>query len=449
LSRGRTFSELQSRGHTDLNERTPTIAVWGHFHGRNLGDELVVATIIDAIQRRRPSAHIFAVSLAPADTCARYGVPAYPLNPGIESAGFATEVEQSLTRTTTAIRRLTRRVPAARNLVGLLRWVFQEARFAASSYGVVRRADVLVVAGSGQLLDKWGGAWRHPYAVFRWVMLARLARVRVVFPSVGAGPIKRRTAAFFIRSALRLAAFVSVRDGHSRRVLEGIGARRPLPYCPDMAFGCPESLLTVERPPRDSGAPAVIGLNVMAHEDPRYWPNGVQERYEAYLRKLAAFATVLLDEGHIVRLFSSQTRSDAAVADDFLQLVGSSVGDSKSRLQSVVLEIDDVGDLISVIAGCDYVVAGRYHSVLLPLLLDIPVIALAYDPKTTELMADVEQTDVCLDIDAFQDVDLVAAWHRLRQRGSAEQERLRACVATQRSRVAAQFDELLDEHASI
>ena len=59
------------------------IAVWGHYHGHNLGDEMVVSTIVSAVRRRRPLAEIVGVSMTTGDTVARHGIKAYPINPGM------------------------------------------------------------------------------------------------------------------------------------------------------------------------------------------------------------------------------------------------------------------------------------------------------------------------------------------------------------------------------
>src|SRR5690348_8776026 len=58
-----------------------TIAVWGHYHGGNLGDDLVVETIIHAVRHSDPTARIVGVSMSPDDTPVRHGVHGYPTNP--------------------------------------------------------------------------------------------------------------------------------------------------------------------------------------------------------------------------------------------------------------------------------------------------------------------------------------------------------------------------------
>jgi polysaccharide pyruvyl transferase WcaK-like protein len=303
----------------------------------------------------------------------------------------------------------------------------------------LRGIDVLVVAGSGQLLDQWRGPFGHPYTLFRWTLLARLARVPVLFPSVGAGPVDHPLSRFFIRSALAPSPYVSVRDKSSASVLRGIGVQRPLPYCPDMGYAY---RLEVQ-PGRkafslsDGGS---VGLNVIAHRDPRYWPRGSGRDFAAYLEKMAQFASWLLDQGFAVTLFSSQVNADALVAAD-LQTALSERGMARHpRLRSAFADIETVADLAQVVQSFDAVVAGRYHSVLLPVLLGIPTIGLAYHPKTKDLLDDLGLGDRCLDIDAFTPAELERRFLALGQEGGQRGKAVARRVAELRSQVEAQFD---------
>jgi polysaccharide pyruvyl transferase WcaK-like protein len=426
--------------------RSPTIAIWGHYHGGNLGDELVVATIIAAIRRRLPGARVVAISMAPADTLERHSIETYPINVGKKpmKAGTSNLRRQAPNarlpatgRTASVARRLCTRTAQIRKLV-------REVPFLWRSYRMLREMDLIVVAGSGQLLDEWRGPWLHPYTTFRWAMLARLARVPILYPSVGAGPITSRLSAFFIRKAVASAEYLSVRDAHSGRVLASIGVAGPLSVCPDMGYGIPgEMLRAAQSASAERMQATVVGLNVMAHQDPRYWPRGDVRRYDSFLRKMSAFASWLLDNGYAVRLFSSQTRSDARVAADLVRLLEETGPLDPSRFDSAIGEVEQVDDLIRVIAGCDLVVAARYHSVLLPLLLDIPVLGLAYNAKTSELLSDAGHPERSLDIDDFSVAALIEAFRDLRnQDGTKERAALRARIAGHRTAVEKQFDTL-------
>jgi polysaccharide pyruvyl transferase WcaK-like protein len=272
----------------------------------------------------------------------------------------------------------------------------------------------------------------------------------MLYPSVGAGPIERRLSAFFIRTAVASARYVSVRDQHSARVLHSIGVSRPLAVCPDMGYGLLDEVLRDARAVSETrGDGKVVGLNMMAHHDPRYWPRGDAQRYDAFIQKMAAFTRWLLENGYRVRLFSSQTRVDRRVADDLVHLLEDGSQLDPHRFDSAIDEIDDTEDLVGVIAGCDLVVASRYHSVLLPLLLDIPVLGLAYNPKTTELLIDAGHSERCLDIDTFSVEALIEAFRELSREEEAEaREARRRRVAAHRAAVEEQFDRIFVPHVA-
>jgi polysaccharide pyruvyl transferase WcaK-like protein len=312
--------------------------------------------------------------------------------------------------------------------------------FILRSYQHLRQIDTLVVAGSGQLLDKWQGPWWHPYTTFRWAFLAHVAGTRMVYPSVGAGPIDHPLSRLMFRKSLQWASFVSVRDDHSAAVLRRIGVRRELPVCPDMgwAYRVGPGGATL----KPVGA-AVVGVNPMSHEDPRYWPRGDVRRYETYLAKVAHFVSHLLQEGHRVILFSSQPRADGRVVADLVPLLERRPHDPQ-LLESAIERISDVDDLVATVARCTYVVAGRFHSVLVPTALGIPTIGLAYHAKTCELLAQVGRGGRCLDIDRFEVADLVDAFDRLREEDTeSERHALRQAASGLQASVETQFDRLL------
>ena len=402
---------------------------------------MVVSTIVSAVRRRRPEAEIVGISMTTGDTEVRHGIPAYPINPGMpvtRPRGGAPEHPAQPSRR----RRALARVPGVRSLYRTLSAVLTIAReipFSWRSYRFLRGIDLVVVAGSGQLLDAWRGPWRHPYTTFRWALIARLARVPFSYPSVGAGPIDTRLGALFIRRAVAWSSFISVRDRKSGELLESIGLRGPFPYCPDMAYAYP-GLFTSAREvaPANGARPPVVGLNVMAHQDPRLWPHGDNRRYQAYLQKMVAFARWLVESGCTVRVFSSQTGSDDVVAEEFLQALGE---DAPGRVELHGGKIDNVDDLVRTIASCDAVVAARFHSVLIPVVLGIPVLGLAYNPKTSELLADVGLDGHCLDIDTFEVEELQAAFERVR--AGRIPTAVEGRVEAHRAAVEAQFDALL------
>lgn len=427
---------MNSNGYA-AGDREPSppgaIGVWGHFHGGNLGDDLVVAVLIAAIRRRRRGARIVAVSMAPSDTQVRHSVQALPINPGQDIGGNISTSSHELRNRSRLLRRIAQNVPGARPALQLWR----ELHFALRSYAALRSVDQLVVAGSGQLQDVWG-PWTHPYTTFRWALLSRLAGVETALPSIGVGPVTSPLSGRLIRKSVEWAKFVSVRDEDSARVLRGLGVRRELPVCPDMgwAYAGPRS-----RVDSFGDAAAIVGVNVMPHEDPRYWPSGQQSLYEAYRTKMAALVANLLRQGDRVVLFSSQTRSDRLVAEDLSRDLGDRGLADHPLLEWEVDRIETAEQLVAVVSRCDYVVAARFHSVLVPLSLGIPTIALAYQRKTLELLSQVGAAARCFDIASFEVGEIEAALDELRSLdGPVERADLLDRAGRFRAAVEEQFD---------
>jgi polysaccharide pyruvyl transferase WcaK-like protein len=419
------------------------VAIWGYYHGGNLGDELVVATIAAAARQRIPGVRLFAVSLAPADSRERHGLESFPLTPQAQEDPTIGQGGPKLLRS--RLRRSVRRlVPGVRYVTSLYRAgksFVQDVAFDGRALRFLWQVDTLVVAGSGQLIDKFYGPFGHPYSFFRWCWLARLAGARVCVPSVGAGPLAHPLSRFFVRHALGSVTYISVRDNASRQVLQAAGVQSPIAVVPDMAWGSRLLQLAAdeigERPRPGS---RIVGLNVLAHEDPRYWPRGDRGRFAAYLARMADFAHWLLANGYRVRLFSSQNRADQAPARELLELLHAKGVAGNGDLVWAIDPSAGPGELIDCIAGCDLVVGARYHSLLVPLALGIPAVALAYNHKTVELMANVGLGRWCFDIDSVTVEELCALVRRAWQDWPIHRQEVARIAERNRTLVERQFD---------
>ena len=58
------------------------VGILGHVGNENLGDEAIIAAVIQNIRRRWPDAEIRGFTLVPADTEERHGIPSFPIRRG-------------------------------------------------------------------------------------------------------------------------------------------------------------------------------------------------------------------------------------------------------------------------------------------------------------------------------------------------------------------------------
>ena len=210
----------------------------------------------------------------------------------------------------------------------------------------------------------WG-----PYDLFRWSIAARLCRCKILFVSVGAGPLYSRAGRFFVKTALSLADFRSYRDESSLRYLEGIGFRAGNdPVYPDLAFSLPESI--VPRGHDGEGRRPVVGLGLMEYAGRYSVERPSTSVYSAYLEALVEFTEWLFAHEYDVRLLIGD-RVDTHVTQEFKSLLKKrSVMYGEERI--IDEPIASVDDLLKQLAATDVVVATRFHNVLLALLLNKP-----------------------------------------------------------------------------
>jgi polysaccharide pyruvyl transferase WcaK-like protein len=383
-------------------ERPRRIGLLAHCGNGNLGDEATLATIIEGIRRRDPTALVCAFTANPEDTAQRHRIEAFPLRrtptrqapPGDVRHRIAAGLRDTLVarlKTIPLIRLPLKGLRAVlSSSVGLLR----ELVFVVRSARRLRGFSMLVVAGGGQLGDYFGGISGYPYYILRWAVLARAVGARIVFLSVGAGPIASPVSGLFFRAALSLALYRSFRDQASRQLVEEIGVRDDNHVIPDVVLGL--------SPPvgwRTSSTPRsglTVAINPLPYFDHRYWTESNASIYHHHVITVAAFATWLLENGHRVVLFPTQLNADPPVIDDVRRLLRALPPGQRARL--IDRSVGSLESLLAVISSADVVVAGRYHGQVLGLVFRKPVIGLAYDRKTRELLHDIGLEYFALDI---------------------------------------------------
>jgi polysaccharide pyruvyl transferase WcaK-like protein len=431
---------------------------WG-----NLGDAAILDAAISNIRARFPDAGITAFTLNPADTMEKHGITASTLI-GYSLSGYAvrepasdpnvtppppsrsTMPRPSLRSQLTRLRRRLTSVPLLRTILAPLhslrsaiRFVTPELTHLARSHRAARNLDLIVVAGGGQLDDYWGGAWGHPYALWRWALLARLSGVPFVILSVGTGAVRSGLGRWFISRSLRWAAYRSYRDQGSKALVDFAAVTHADPVVPDLAFSYP--IEADPSPHLEVSAPRrlVVGVSPMCFADPRCWPDKDAGFYQDYVRKIADFVARLTAFDFDVVLFASQHVNDRQTVTDVQNRLGLD-GDPNGP---TVREATTAETLINCLRTMDVVVACRLHGVLLAHLAGRPVLAVSHERKVNALMADFENDEFCLDINTF---DVSALWDRFQQLLTRRQEVVERNVRRVqefRQQLQAQYDRVL------
>jgi len=241
---------------------------------------------------------------------------------------------------------------------------------------------------------------------------------KLLFVSVGAGPLYGVLGRYFAKSALSLADFRSFRDKASKTYMEGIGfVKNGDRVYPDLVFSLPEAMRPHSENP--GSRRRVVGLGLMEYAGRYSVTNPKSETYTRYLECLATFAQWLLANNYDIRLLIGDA-CDMPVVKEFKSLLNGRFGiHDEQRINDDPLP--SVAHFISQLAETDVVVGTRFHNVLLALLLDKPVIAITFHHKGASLMSEMGMAEYCHDInhmsagrliEQFQDLERDA--HKLR-----------------------------------
>jgi polysaccharide pyruvyl transferase WcaK-like protein len=400
-----------------------TIGILGHYGNQNLGDEAIIAAVIHNTRRLLPNARIYGFSVNPQNTRENHGIEAFPVRRlGTPTPAFTQKngPEDHLPIEDNVIAKIKQILKKIRLLAPLFGGVMRllkacaampgELKFMWQSYQRLRSIDLLFIAGSGQLFDGWGGPWSYPYTVFKWAVLAKLAKTKLCFVSVGAGPIRSPLSKFLIRRALSLAEYRSFRDTSSEKLIKSLGFSGETCVFPDLAYSL--HLNGKHNGFYQNSSVMMVGINPIPYYDLRYWDVSDHEVYRAYIEKIASFASWLLERNYKVALFPTQLRADNLVIDDLLALLKSQP--QPGREDNLTRpDIKNGDDLLRHIATLDIVIATRFHGVLLSYLLNKPVIGIGYAQKTRDLMTNMAQADHFVSIKDFKVATLIERFSNL------------------------------------
>ena len=394
------------------------ISFFGHFGSVNSGNESTLLAILSRLRARFPESEFRCICTHPESVVARDGIEAVPI-------------------TSRVTRIWDRDLPAARRVPAALVGVGAELRQYARAFSNLKGTDMLIVPGTGLVTDAYGLAHWGPYSQFKWVLMAKLRRSKVLFVSVGAGPIDRPVGRVLVKAGLSLADYRSYRDTASRDYLRGIGfrAKRDRVY-PDLAFSLPEEWLSGGQP-RPEGTRRVVGLGLMVYAGKYSAVDPRPETYLAYLESLAVFAKWLLEHDYDIRLLLGD--GDRSVIEEFRSVLKAELGsyDEERIIEQPIVSVQDV---LAELAATDIVVATRFHNVLLAMLLNKPVIAITFHHKCSSLMREMKLSEYCHEIDRMDADRLIMQFRKLEQNREAVKRTIEQGVGEARAAADEQYD---------
>ncbi len=402
------------------------IALFGTFGTGNLGNECTLQAMLFNIRRRIPNAQVSCICRNPEETAATHGIRALAIR--------AMSLRGTNNRAWRSLRKIFLGIP-----VELYRWF--------SAIKGLKGSHMLVMTGTGMLSDSGIHPLGLHYDILRWSLVAKLCRCKLLFVSVGAGPIRHPLSRFFVKAALRLADYRSYRDSFSKEYLKNIGfdADDDAVY-PDLAFSLPEGVLPKDQINGDKDAP--VGVGLITHYVHHSLSDDVEQTYREYVTKMASFISRLLEQNRTVRLLTGDLVYDTRVRKD-LRAVLEQSGLTYEKSNILDEPAGSFEELLSQLAATKVVVASRFHNLLLALMLGKPALAISFHEKDDSLMTAMGLQEFRQDIANLDVSALIEQFVRLEQNADRLSQQIRRKTKGYRRELDKQYTCIFEEIGSV
>jgi len=236
----------------------------------------------------------------------------------------------------------------------------------------LHNSDVLLIGGGNLLMD-FVRSW--PIYPLVYVVLAKLARVPVVFFAVGAGPVATRRGRAYLRIACRLADRVLLRDEESMSVAQGV-----LQSPADKTLLSADPAVCLRSKKRtDAGRcwrRPMIAMTVVPYCYAGLWPSQDTSAYSCYVRSMAHVCDCVIKRlGGEVTLFATNYPKDLIAARDVYYQAS-----CQSQI-TVLEERHTVAGIVDLLSSSDILIGTRLHSLVLSLVSNTPFLGISYQPK--------------------------------------------------------------------
>jgi len=347
------------------------ISISGCFGSANLGDECILSQEIKWIREILPDVKITVLSYDPSHTSWTHGVEAVHMNDYNEISS------------------------------------------------VLRESDFHIFGGGG-IFQEWEGIGNNallfsgaldyshfniPYYATR-ALMAKAFGVPLFFFAQGVGPIYSSEGAKLVNFTASLADYISVRDQKSKEILEKCGCRRDILVAPDPAFRIEIVGSTAKK--EELAAPALRKMKTRESKIvavvARDWKDskGVADAFSIGLAKIMSENPSIIPvltpfhhslDRHLYTAISENLKEFPAMTE--------------------FMDTPSIEELISALANADYVIAMRYHAIILSALRGIPVLPLVYDPKVESLCRQLGIDHLGLGIDGLDGPSLFDGFGRV------------------------------------
>ncbi|HWQ78341.1 MAG TPA: polysaccharide pyruvyl transferase CsaB [Anaerovoracaceae bacterium] len=310
------------------------ILISGYYGFNNIGDESILQAVVDNLRARLDDIEITVLSRTPELTAQKYGV-------------------RSVSR------------KSARDIIS-----------------EVRRCDLLISGGGSLLQDVTSKKSLLYYLAIMWAAI--FFGKKVFIYSQGIGPILSRFDRRLTALALRRVHGIVVRDDASKELLIEIGISR------ERIIVTADPVLRVKKAELSAGR-EILQKEGFSHDPDRMTVGfAIREKKtdSNFVEELCISIRRLIDEYRAqIVLIPFHYSEDMAVIEE----IESRLGDEVCCIRHKYL----TNEMLSIIGNMDILVGVRLHALIHAAIMDVPMIAVSYDPKINSFMYSIDMKAMC------------------------------------------------------
>jgi len=253
-----------------------------------------------------------------------------------------------------------------------------------------RDTNLFISGGGGLLQDSTGRGWSILYYL-GLILGAILFKVPVMIYAQGIGPINKKLNKLLIKWILNKIDIITVRDIASKELLKSMGVLKPEIYVSsDSSFLLKKKSIDhiIKNFPdilelTKSNNYPLVGISIREYKGNR----------TDLKRMVARLADDIIEKYKVKIIFLPfKFNEDLHISEEILFLM-------KNKSQANILKARlEPEELLFLVSQLSLMIGMRLHSIIFSSMVNIPFIALNYDPKVKNFVQDLDLTELLLEL---------------------------------------------------
>ncbi len=338
------------------------ILITGYYGLDNIGDEAILAGIVNSLIKHIPDVDISVITNNPDATLSLHKV-----NP----------IEQSFKK----------------GLPTFFSRGLKNGEFS-GIYNAVNNCDIFILGGGSLLQDL---KLYYLPAMFSLLSLAQMKKKITVVYGIGAGPIDTKFGQRLSRNILNNTDLVTVRDSMSKNVLESCGVKDVIQTV-DPAFGMPipEKYIFSPNNKRGSCDNNIISTTVynwLHDSDILRNPSAPPVDLQCRRASMAKIYSNIISEYNKELMFIPTVNTDCDSYSKINELI------SAKGKSTVNCYKNDFNYIFSLLSKTELLIGMRLHSLILSTMMGIPLVPISYCGKVKSYLELLNMSDFYLDVE--------------------------------------------------